>query len=115
MMNTLKLFNDEKLREVIGGKHDRLKIKGNCEVTYEEAKAHMGTYMNKYETESHIGYKVVAKLSNWFGTWYYIGVIADSYEDGPSWWSQRVVEIRSFDGGGSDVLYDPECFWSYIG
>ena len=72
MMNTLRLFNDEELRTVIGGKGGRFTGAGDALVGYDTVKDHFGQSINKYESEHHIGELVIAKTTSFFldDDWY---------------------------------------------
>ena len=91
MMNTsIRLNNDEKLRSVVGGWGDDYYFK----VKFESLKFHFGKEITAYEAEKYIGQKVIVKKEGLFNDYYYVGILAGSWEESYYVkWSRRTIKL----------------------
>ena len=107
MMNTLKLFNDEKLREIVGGR-----LATRFGTSYNDLVGHFGQHFDKYESEKHLGNYVIIR-KNFYHDNYYVGVLRRSWED--DYWvtSVRRIEIE-YNDGKTRIITNPDDCWVYI-
>ena len=95
MMNTLKLFNDEKLRKVVGGVY---RVSKDFEVDYADLKFHFGREIDKYHVEDFIGKKVIVCSPGLFDTSFYVGILKASKEVNCCiFWSARTIYLTAED------------------
>ena len=100
MMNTLKLFNDEKLRKVVGGYHANQDFK----VDYEDLKFHFGREIDKYHVDEFIGKKVIVCTKDIFGTDFYVGILEGAKEKYCYiFWSERIIYLTAEDSKNKEM------------
>ena len=105
-----KKINDQ-VNKVVGGMIDENEFKFQLK----DLKFHFGCEFDKYQSEKHIGEKVIVKLSNIFVTDYFVGILSESKEGFSFFGTKRIVTIiDEKDQSKYLQFYDPDCLWTYV-